>query len=172
MGGTSIETTSTTYQATGLTAGTTYYFEVVETAGSIQSSPSNVASATTTGTPPAGDTIWPNSYTGATTGFFGPGGFTSGPLTAEGTTQGDGVYNSSGAFPNHVDNGVNFWADLAFTPTSTSIGVPAHTNQADLASTSRGAGSGTSAAISPAGWASCHRSARGPSLPFPSLRRT
>ena len=206
-------TTGTSYQATGLTAGTTYYFEVIATVGSIHSSPSNVASATTTGTPPTGDTIWPNSYTpsenawgsgsyelgvrftasesgevtgvrfykqtwmggvvhvghlwsssgtllatatftnetsygwqqvtfaipvtiqantvyvasfstggyyfGATTGFFCPNGVTNGPLQAEGTTQGDGVYNNAGSFPDYVDNGVNFWADVAFTPTAT-----------------------------------------------------
>ena len=206
-------TTSASYQATGLTAGTTYYFEAIATVGSIHSSPSNVASATTTGTPPTGDTIWPNSYTpsenawgsgsyelgvrftasesgevtgvrfykqtwmggvvhvghlwsssgtllatatftnetsygwqqvtfaipvtiqantvyvasfstggyyfGATTGFFGPNGVTNGPLQAEGTTQGDGVYNNAGSFPDYVDNGVNFWADVAFTPTAT-----------------------------------------------------
>ena len=50
------------YQATGLAAGTTYYYRVVATLGSVDSAYSNVASATTTGTAATPDSIWSNSY--------------------------------------------------------------------------------------------------------------
>ncbi len=62
IGSTSAGTTS--YQDTGLTAGTTYYYRVYATAGNLDSSDSNTASATTTSlstTAPA-DTLWSNSY--------------------------------------------------------------------------------------------------------------
>ena len=50
------------FQQTGLSAGTTYYFRVIATLGTIDSGYSNVASTTTTGTAPTADTIWGNSY--------------------------------------------------------------------------------------------------------------
>jgi hypothetical protein len=203
-----------TFQQTGLSAGTTYYYRVIATVGSIDSSYSNVASATTTGTAATADSIWSNSYVpsenaysngsyelgvkftssvsgqvtgarffkqtwmggylhvghlwssagallasatftnesasgwqqvtfsspvaiqanvvyivsfstgggyfGITTSFFTNGGATNGPLEAlpGNVTGGDGVYNRSGAFPNVNGSGMNFWADVAFTPSS------------------------------------------------------
>jgi len=57
---------------------------------------------------------------GFTTNFFTHGGVTNGPLQAlpNSVTGGDGVYNRAGAFPNVNGNGMNFWADVAFTPSS------------------------------------------------------
>jgi hypothetical protein len=55
----------TTFNVTGLAAGTIYDFRVIATAGSLSSTASNVAVATTSGTDPAGagDTLWSSSYT-------------------------------------------------------------------------------------------------------------
>jgi hypothetical protein len=211
---------ATSFQATGLSAGTTYYYRVVATLGSVDSTNSNVASATTTGTAATADSIWSNSYVppenayssgnyevgvkfassvagvatgvrfykqtwmngylhvghlwsstgallatatftnetaygwqqvsfstpvaiqanteyvvsfstgggyfGITTGFFSNGGVTSGPLEAlpNSVSGGDGVYNRGGQFPDVDSYGMNFWADVAFTPSS-SGGAPA-----------------------------------------------
>ncbi len=59
-------------------------------------------------------------YFGITTGFFTSGGVTSGPLEAEpnSVSGGNGVYNRSGSFPDVDSNGMNFWVDVAFTPSS------------------------------------------------------
>ncbi len=208
-------TTSNSFQQMGLSAGTTYHFRVLATAatGTIDSGYSNVASATTMGTAPTPDSIWPSSYTppenaygygayelgvkftssvagevtgvrfyeqtwmdgqtnlghlwssngtmlaaatftnesnsgwqqvnfsspvaiqanavyiasfstqgyfGITTGYFTSGGVANGPLQAlsNSVAGGDGVYNRSGAFPNVDGNGMSFWADVAFTPSS------------------------------------------------------
>ena len=46
---------TTSYQDTGLAAGTTYYYRVQATGGSVDSAYSNIASATTTGTAAGGD---------------------------------------------------------------------------------------------------------------------
>ena len=66
-GWTQISTTAgntTTYQNTGLSAGTTYYYRVQATGGGVNSAFSNTAGATTTGTSSSGsDTLWSNSYT-------------------------------------------------------------------------------------------------------------
>ena len=207
---------TTSYQQTGLVAGTTYYFRVLATAGSASSGASNTVSATTTGTPSSTyDSIWSNSYTpsenaysygsyevgvkfmssvagvvtgarfykesfmngathvghlwsssgvllatatftnetssgwqtvafstpvailanttyivsfstgggdfGISTSFFSSGGVTNGPLQAEANSVsgGDGVYNYAGQFPDVDSNGMNFWADVTFTPGST-----------------------------------------------------
>ncbi len=207
---------TTTSQETGLASGTTYYYRVVATVGSIDSTYSNVASATTTGTVPVttATSIWSNSYVpnenaysygnyevgvkftssvggevtgvrfykqtwmggylhvghlwsstgallatatftsesaygwqqvsfaspvaiqanteyvvsfstgggyfGVTTGFFNSGGVTNGTLEAlpSSVLGGDGVYNRGGAFPDVNGGGMNFWADVAFTPAS------------------------------------------------------
>jgi hypothetical protein len=58
---------------------------------------------------------------GVTTNFFTSGGVTNGPLEAlpNSVAGGDGVYsNRTSAFPNVDSNGLNFWADVAFTPSS------------------------------------------------------
>ncbi|HKM54012.1 MAG TPA: DUF4082 domain-containing protein, partial [Isosphaeraceae bacterium] len=208
--------TSTTFQQTGLSAATTYYFRVLATLGTIDSAYSNVASATTRGAAATPDSIWGNSsvpsenyyshgsyelgvkftasvagevtgvrfykqtwmggylhvghlwsstgtllatatftkesaygwqqvsfsspvaiaantvyiasfstgggYFGITSPFFTSGGVISGPLQAlsNSVAGGDGVYNRSGAFPNVDGNGMNFWADVAYTPSSSS----------------------------------------------------
>ena len=56
-------------------------------------------------------------YFGITTSFFTSGGVTNGPLQAlsNSVSGGDGVYNRAGAFPNVNGNGMNFWADVAFS---------------------------------------------------------
>jgi hypothetical protein len=54
--------TTTSYSDTGLTAGTTYYYQVIATGGGNLSGPSNTASATTTGSSPATESIWGTSY--------------------------------------------------------------------------------------------------------------
>jgi hypothetical protein len=63
-------------------------------------------------------------YVGITTNFFTSGGVTNGPLEAlpNSVSGGDGVYNRAGRFPNVDSNGMNFWADVAFTPSSCSFG--------------------------------------------------
>ena len=65
-GWTQIGTTAagtTSYQDTGLSAGTTYYYRVLATGGNLDSAFSNTANATTTGgTTRRVDTIWSNSY--------------------------------------------------------------------------------------------------------------
>ena len=65
-------------------------------------------------------------YFGITTNFFTRGGLTNGPLQALSNSifGGDGVYNRAGVFPNVDGNGMNFWADIAFTPTSSSSNGP------------------------------------------------
>ncbi len=64
-------------------------------------------------------------YFGITTGFFNYGGVTNGPLEAlpNSVLGGDGVYNRAGQFPDVDSNGMNFWADVAFSPGSG--GIPA-----------------------------------------------
>ncbi len=59
-------------------------------------------------------------YFSATTSFFTGAGVDNGPLhaPADGASGSDGVYNSPGAFPSIGDSGINFWVDVAFSPTS------------------------------------------------------
>ena len=59
-------------------------------------------------------------YFGISTGFFTNGGVTSGPLQAlsNRTSGGDGVYQAAGDFPNVNGSGMNFWVDVAFTPSA------------------------------------------------------
>ena len=59
-------------------------------------------------------------YFGITSSFFTSGGVTNGPLQAlsNSVSGGDGVYNRAGTFPDVDGNGMNFWADVAFTPSS------------------------------------------------------
>ena len=60
-------------------------------------------------------------YFGISSTYFNGQGVDSGPLhgLANGVSGGDGVYGTGGRFPGTSGNGMNFWADLAFTPTST-----------------------------------------------------
>ncbi len=66
-------------------------------------------------------------YFGISTGFFNAGGVTNGSLEAlpGNVSGGDGVYNRGGAFPAVNANGMNFWADVAFTPSSGGGQAPA-----------------------------------------------
>ena len=59
-------------------------------------------------------------YFGITTGYFNSGGYTNGPLEAlsNSVSGGDGVYNRAGLFPDVDSNGMNFWTDVTFTPSS------------------------------------------------------
>jgi hypothetical protein len=221
---------STSFQDTGLASGTTYYFRVIATVGSIDSGYSNVASATTNGTaaPVGADSIWSNSYVpyenayssgsyevgvkftstlagnvtgirfykqtwmggylhvghlwsstgqllasanftsesaagwqqvnlsrpvgiqsntvyivsfstgggyfGITTGFFNAGGYANGPLEAlpNSVAGGDGVYNRPGQFPSVGGNGMNFWADVAFSPSGGSPAVKVRVSTSEL----------------------------------------
>jgi subtilase family serine protease len=61
-------------------------------------------------------------YFGITSPFFTSSGVISGPLQAlsNSVAGGDGVYNRAGYFPDVDGNGMNFWADVAFTPSSSS----------------------------------------------------
>ena len=205
---------TTTYKDTGLSAGTMYEYRIIATGGGLDSAPSNVATATTTGQVTVTDSIWANSFTptenatssgayelglkftssesgdvtgvrfykissmngytqvghlwsstgallatatftnetasgwqqvnfsspvsiaantifiisfsssggtfGITTGYFTSGGVTSGPLEAlpNSTPGGNGVYNNAGEFPDVSGSGMNFWVDVAFTPSA------------------------------------------------------
>jgi hypothetical protein len=65
-------------------------------------------------------------YFGVSTNFFSKSGVDSGPLhaLANGVSGGDGVYGArSGSFPGSSGSGMNFWADVAFTPAP--VGAPA-----------------------------------------------
>jgi Domain of unknown function (DUF4082)/Fibronectin type III domain len=211
--------TSTSFQKTGLSAGTTYYYRVLATSGNVDSNYSNVATATTTGAPATAGSIWSNSYVphenaysygsyevgvkftssvsgeatgarfyketsmggylhvghlwsptgallasatftnesasgwqqvtfaspvaiqanavyvvsfstgggyfGITTNFFTSGGVSNGSLKAlpSSVTGGDGVYNRAGAYPNVNGSGMNFWADVAFVPSSSGSSI-------------------------------------------------
>jgi hypothetical protein len=57
---------------------------------------------------------------GVTTKFFTSSGVVNGPLQAlaNGVPGGDGVYNRAGSFPDVSGNGMNYWADVAFTPSN------------------------------------------------------
>jgi hypothetical protein len=62
-------------------------------------------------------------YFGITTNYFSRGGVDAPPLHAlsNGTTGGNGVYGfGNGAFPTNNAGGMNFWADVTFSPTSSS----------------------------------------------------
>ena len=87
-------------------------------------------------------------YFGITTSFFTSGGVTNGPLQAlsNSVSGGDGVYNRAGAFPDVDGNGMNFWADVAFTPSSSSSNI-ARTSSPDSRSIAVG-GFGRSASTS------------------------
>ena len=213
----------TSYQDSGLSAATAYYYRVRATGGSLNSAYSNVANATTAGSPTSPgvtDTIWANSYTpsenayaagsydvgvkfttnvagtvtgarfyeqtwmygyshtgylwsstgtllasatfnketgsgwqqvnfsspvavsantvyivsfstgggyfGITTSFFNNSGVSNGPLQAlaNGASGADGVYGSGSSFPSTSGSGMNFWADVAFSPTASPSVTP------------------------------------------------
>ena len=67
-------------------------------------------------------------YFGISTGFFTHGGVSNGALQAlsNSVSGGDGVYGRAGTFPNVNGNGMNFWADVAFTPSSSGRPGPVH----------------------------------------------
>ena len=65
-------------------------------------------------------------YFGITTGYFNGGGVTNGPLQAlaGGTSGGNGVYHyGNGSFPSFNGYGMNFWADVVFSPGVTGSSV-------------------------------------------------
>ncbi len=64
---------STTYQDTGLTAGTTYWYRVRAAGGNVNSAYSNVASVTTTGAS-ANNSLWANSYV-PSIDYYGTGSY-------------------------------------------------------------------------------------------------
>jgi len=87
-------------------------------------------------------------YFGITSPFFTSGGVTNGPLEAlpNSISGGDGVYNRAGAFPDVDSNGMNFWADVAFAPSSSGIiAAKAHSSASPSIAI---AGFGTSASTS------------------------
>lgn len=227
---------TTSYQDTGLAAGTTYYYRVRASGLGTSSAYSNTASATTTGSAPAapgGTSLWSNSYTppvdsyswgsyelgvkfrtdvpgtvtalrfykqswmggythvghlwtstgtllasatftgetasgweqvtlsqpvsvsantvyivsfssgggyfGISTSYFNSQGVDSGSLhaLANGVSGGDGVYQSgNGSFPSVSGNGMNFWADVVFNPTTT-VSAATATPTATTTTTSR-----------------------------------
>ncbi len=243
----SLSSGTTSYQDTGLSSATTYTYRVIATGGGLDSSPSNVVSATTAGATGSVDTIWSNSYTpaenaysygsyelglkftastagqvtgvrfyqesgmggythvghlwtstgtllatatftratgtgwqqvsfsspvtiqantvyivsfssgggyfGISTSFFTRGGVTSGPLEAlpNSTSGGDGVSGRSGSFPSVSGNGMNFWVDVAFVPSSTSSVKPAAKTSASAPTVSTGTFFGTTPAAAPSG---------------------
>jgi hypothetical protein len=60
-------------------------------------------------------------YFGITTGYFSSAGVDNAPLHAlsNGASGGDGVYHSGvGTFPTTSGSGMNFWADVLFSPSS------------------------------------------------------
>ncbi len=104
---------------------------------------------------------------GITTGYFSAGGYTNGPLQAlsNGVAGGDGVYQSgNGSFPTINGGGMNFWADVVFSPTSSSnlaanpaatqptIGIPAPVGAAPPSAVTRSESANTSSVFQvPAG---------------------
>jgi hypothetical protein len=256
-------TSGTSYQDTGLSAGTTYYYRVRATGGNLDSAYSNVAGVTTVA--PAGtvDTLWSNSavpsedyyssgwyelgvkftssvagevtgarfykqtwmggythvghlwsstgmplatatftnetaygwqqvsfsnpvsilpntvyivsfstgggYFGISSTYFAGGGVTSGPLQApaSGASGGNGVYQYAGTFPDISASGMNFWADVAFVPSSTAATLPVTSAASPVGAGSQSVGwaptagsSGsvrTAAAVAPAGPSSAAR---------------
>jgi hypothetical protein len=64
-------------------------------------------------------------YFGINSTFFANAGVDNAPLHAlsNGVSGGDGVYNSGGRFPSVGSGGMNFWADVAFSPTSTAHAI-------------------------------------------------
>jgi hypothetical protein len=228
---------TTSYQNTGLSAGTTYYFRIIATGGNLSSAASNVASATTTGTgTTTTDTLWSNSYTpseneyssgsyelglqfsssvagvvtgvrfykeswmggythvghlwsptgallasaaftnetssgwqqvnfsnsvaiqpntlyivsfstgggyfGISSNYFSSSGVSNGPLSAPSdATYGNGVYNRAGSFPDYDGGGMNFWADVAFSPSSSTAVKTATATAAPTTPTTLGSAS-------------------------------
>ena len=67
-----------------------------------------------------------NSYFGISSGYFNSGGVTNGPLQAlsNSSAGGNGVYQYAGDFPNVSGSGMNFWVDVAFSPSSTTSVKP------------------------------------------------
>jgi len=64
---------TTSFDQTGLAAGTTYYYRVIATGGGNSSAASNTASATTTGTaplPPVSESIWGTSYSPRVNSYY------------------------------------------------------------------------------------------------------
>jgi hypothetical protein len=229
---------TTTYQDTGLTAGTIYYYRMRAVAGNMDSAYSNTVSVTTNGLGSGNgptDTVWSNSFTpsentyaygpyeigvkfrsdvagnvtgvrfykeswmsgpvhvghlwsasgallatatftkesaagwqqvtfsspvsilsntvyivsfstgggyfGITTNYFSRSGVDSGPLHAlsNNTPGGDGVYQvGNGTFPSVSGSGMNFWADVAFSPSSSLNSIVNHGQIVVPTSPSRG----------------------------------
>ena len=90
-------------------------------------------------------------YFGVTSNGFGSAGYSNGPLHAlpNGPTAGNGVYGALGSFPGTSSNGMNFWVDVHFSPSSTpSVHLP--TSLIPPLSSGRGWWVASSAAATPA----------------------
>lgn len=70
-------------------------------------------------------------YFGITTNGFNSSGYSNGPLHAlpNSLYSGNGVYGSSGSFPMTSGNGMNFWVDVLFSPSSTPAVTPSASTQ-------------------------------------------
>ncbi len=108
-------------------------------------------------------------YFGISTGFFTNGGVTSGPLQAlsNRTSGGDGVYQAAGDFPNVSGSGMNFWVDVAYTPSAgPGVQTSSASNTPAPATTRQwGAVAAATAAATPAGTSSSAGGSRATTVP-------
>ena len=101
-------------------------------------------------------------YFGITTNFFTSGGVTNGPLQAlsNSVSGGDGVYNGAGDFPDVDGNGMNFWVDVAFTPSSSGSDAAKASSPAAKSSAPGGFGISALTPVNPVACSHRHRRRR------------